>query len=342
MKILQIIKLSFILLILGCSKKSTPGNSDIIPANLTVSAIVNSDNSGNVSFTASATNSVLYTFDLGNSITQVSTSGLLTYKYSTSGAYTVTVVAKSSTGQTISKSILVNVTVVLSLVWSDEFDIPGAPNSSNWDYDIGTGSNGWGNNEAEYYTNRPENIIVENGLLKIIPRKENYSGAQYTSARILSKGKKSFKYGRVEIRAKLPSGGGTWPALWLLGDDVSTAGWPACGEIDMMEHAGNNLNKITCALHYPGHSGGNPDGGFTITTNATTEFHNYSIEWNASTIKFFVDTQLYYTFSNNSSVPFNKNFFLIINCAMGGNYGGSIDPGFVSSTFEIDYVRVFQ
>ena len=327
---------------MGCSKKDVPEKQDTTPVNLNVTAIVNNDNSGNVSFTASATNAVLYTFDLGNSIVQVSTTGFLNYKYSASGAYTVTVVAKSSTGQTVSKNILINVTVVLSLVWADEFDIAGPPNSSNWDYDTGTGSNGWGNNESQYYTNRPENVIVQNGVLKIIPRKENFGGAQYTSARILSKGKKSFKYGKVEVRAKLPSGGGTWPALWLLGDDISSAGWPACGEIDIMEHTGNIPDKITCALHYPGHSGGNPDGGYTTIQNAESEFHTYAIEWNAGFIKFYTDNQLYYTFSNNSSVPFNKNFFLILNCAMGGNYGGAIDPGFTTSTFEIDYVRVYQ
>jgi beta-glucanase (GH16 family) len=179
--------------------------------------------------------------------------------------------------------------------------------------------------------------------LKIITKKENYLGSSYTSARLLTKGKFVFKYGRVEIRAKLPSGGGTWPALWMLGSNIDTVNWPACGEIDMMEHKGNDLNKIHATLHYPGHSGGGGDSSSVIpNTTATTEFHIYSIDWRADTIKFYVDGQLFKTFVNSASLPFNQNFFLIFNVAMGGNFGGSIDPNFVSSTFEIDYVRVYN
>ncbi|MNQ44309.1 Beta-glucanase precursor [compost metagenome] len=228
------------------------------------------------------------------------------------------------------------------LVWSDEFDVDGAPNRKKWDYNIGTGGNGWGNNEAQYYTDRPENVTIKNGILKINTIKENYMGSAFTSARILTKDKFSFKYGKVEIRAKQPSGGGVWPALWMLGDNLSTVGWPSCGEIDIMEYAGNRINKITAALHHPGHSGGNPDSGYTTITNAETDFHIYSLDWSASDIKIYVDNQLFLTFTNSSSLPFNQNFFLIFNCAMGGSYGGAIDPNFTSSTFEIDYVRVYK
>lgn len=231
---------------------------------------------------------------------------------------------------------------VYHLVWSDEFDVDGAPNSRKWDYNIGTGGNGWGNNEAQYYTARPENVTINNGVLKINTIKENYKGSAFTSARILTKDKFSFKYGKVEIRAKQPSGGGVWPALWMLGDNLNTVGWPSCGEIDIMEYAGNRINRITAALHYPGHSGGNPDSGYTTITNAETDFHIYSLDWSASHIKIYVDNQLFLTFANSSSLPFNQNFFLIFNCAMGGSYGGAIDPNFTSSTFEIDYVRVYN
>lgn len=332
--------LGFLILVaFSCTK---PDNAEpvIVPENLTLSATVSTDSSGSVSFLASATNAVMYTFDYGNSEKEVSVTGSVTHHYSASGVYTVTVVAKSASSKTASKSIVITVAVVQGLVWSDDFDSPGPPNSSKWGYDQGAG--GWGNNEAQYYTNRSDNVVVENGILKITLKKESYQGSAYTSARLLSKGKFSFKYGKIVVRAKLPAGGGTWPAIWMLGDNISTAGWPACGEIDIMEHLGNQLNKIYGTLHYTGHSGGNAEGGTVTITNATTDFHIYSVEWSASTIKFFVDDALFYSHGNNGTLPFNQKFFIILNVAMGGNFGGSIDPDFTSSAMEIDYVRVFQ
>lgn len=323
----------------ACNKPDEAGE-EIVPANLTLSADVSSDNSGNVSFVATATNAVAYTFDFGNNITEVSATGIVTHRYNYSGVYTVTVIAKSSNGKTASKSIVINATVVQGLVWSDEFDTPGPPNSAKWGYDLGAG--GWGNYEVQYYTNRTDNAVVENGLLKIILKKENYQGSSYTSARLLSKGKYSFKYGKIEARAKLPAGGGTWPAIWMLGDNISSAGWPGCGEIDIMEHVGNQLNRIFGTLHYPGHSGGNAVGGTVMISNVTTEFHVYKTEWSPSTIKFFVDDTPFFTFSNNSTLPFNENFFIILNVAMGGNFGGTVDQNFTSGAMEIDYVRVYQ
>jgi beta-glucanase (GH16 family) len=341
MKAKSVMYLLLVLALFSCSKNNNSGSGDQIPANLTVNAVVNPDNSGNVSFTANATNTTLYTFTMGDGSTnQLSTTGALTYRYQTSGTFTVTVVAKSSTGQTISKSITITVTVVLSLVWSDEFDTPGLPDANKWGYDLGAG--GWGNNELQYYTNRIDNVSVSGGTLKIIAKAESYSGSNYTSARLLSRGKYSFKYGKIEVRAKLPAGVGTWPAIWMLGDNFSSAGWPACGEMDVMEHVGSQLNKIYGTLHHPGHSGGNGDGSTTIISNATTEFHRYAMEWSATTIKFLVDDVPFYVFSNSSSLPFNQNFFIILNVAMGGNFGGPVDPAFVSAAMEIDYVRVYQ
>lgn len=228
----------------------------------------------------------------------------------------------------------------MKLIWSDEFNGKGAPDSAKWDYNIG--GEGWGNNESQYYTSRPENVNVQNGILSIKVIKEDYKGSNYTSARILTKNKFSFKYGKVEIRAKQPSGGGVWPALWMLGDNSKEVGWPDCGEIDIMEYAGNRVNKVTTALHHPGHSGGNPDQGFKMIANAESEFHIYTLEWTPSEIKIFVDNQQFFEFANSSSVPFNNDFFLIFNCAIGGTYGGAIDPNFTSSNFDIDYVRVYQ
>ncbi len=328
-------------LLLACGKKeSTP--AAVAPTNLTVTAVVSNDNSGNVSFTATATNASNYEFDYGNGIYQIVPSGSVTYKYPASGTYTVNVIAKSSTGQTISKSIQVTVAVTLSLVFQDEFDTPGAPDPAKWSYDLGTGSGGWGNNELQYYTNRLENSSVSNGTLKITAIRENFSGAAFTSARLVSQNKYSFKYGKVEARAKLPIGVGTWPAIWMLGNNISTTSWPACGEIDIMEHVGAQQNKIFGTLHYPGKSGGNADGGTTIVPDASTAFHIYSVEWNAASIKIFVDGNLFHTYVNSASSPFNQNFFFILNVAMGGNFGGPVEAGFTKSTLEIDYLRVYQ
>ena len=228
------------------------------------------------------------------------------------------------------------------MVWSEEFDTPGLPNASKWGYDIGTGSGGWGNNELEYYTNRIQNAEVTGGYLKITATKENYNGSAYTSARLLTKDKFSFKYGKIDVRAKLPAGVGTWPAIWMLGNNINTAGWPACGEADIMEHRGSELNKIFGTLHYPGRSGSNGDGTTVMITNATTQFHDYILEWTPAAIKFYVDTQLFYTVTNTSSLPFNQNFFIILNLAMGGNFGGPVDPAFTTDTMLVDYVRVYQ
>lgn len=340
---------AIIFLAAACSKGSSGnGNTQTAPSNLVVTATSSTDGSGNVSFTATATNAATYIYEYGNGVIETVPGGLVTYKYTTVGniTYTVNVTAKSSSGLTISKSIQVTVNVTSggtsTLVFSDEFNTNGAPDPAKWGYDIGTGSGGWGNNELQYYTNRPENAIVQGGVLKINAIKENYMGSAYTSARLLSKNKYSFKYGRIEVRAKFPTGVGTWPAAWMLGDNINTVGWPACGEIDIVEHLGRELNKIYGTLHYPGRSGGNADGNTIVIPDATTAFHTYSVEWSASSIKIFVDAQLYHTVNNSASIPFNHNFFILFNMAMGGNFGGPVDPAFTNATFEIDYVRVYQ
>jgi beta-glucanase (GH16 family) len=168
-------------------------------------------------------------------------------------------------------------------------------------------------------------------------------GAAYTSARIKSENLYEFTYGRVEIRAKLPSAGGTWPALWTLGANFDSVGWPASGEMDIMEHVGNNPNVTSSALHYPGNSGGSAVTNSTSTPTATSEFHNYTIEWTADSIKFVVDDELIHlSFVNSTSTPFNSDFFFIMNIAMGGTLGGTIDPAFTQDTMEVDYIRVYQ
>jgi beta-glucanase (GH16 family) len=336
----------FCIISVSCAKNNTDANA---PSNLQVTANVSVDSSGNVAFTATANNATSYSFQLGNGTTLTSTTGLLSYTYQVLGTYTYSVVvtATSSSGASISKTVFVTVTVAKtatnatgSLVWSDEFNTTGAPDPTKWKYDLGAG--GWGNNELEYYTNRSSNVTVSNGTLKITAIKESFNGSNYTSGRILTSGLYSFKYGRIDISAKLPAGGGVWPAIWSLGNNFSSAGWPTCGEMDIMEYIGNNPNTIFSTFHYPGNSGGNAISKNITVQNLTTSFHLYTLQWGASTIGMYVDGKLVNSIPNNQSLPFNQNFFLILNVAMGGNFGGTVDPAFTSGTMEIDYIRVYQ
>lgn len=333
--------LSFFLL-LSCTKDGDAGSSNTVPSNLVLNAVVATDNSGTVAFTATANNAVSFEYDFGNGVFQNSADGKATYRYPASGNYTVKVTAKSAGGQTLSKTTDISVSVARTLVWSDEFNTPGAPDAGKWGFDIGTGSNGWGNNELQYYTNRSENVSVSNGTLKITARRESFSGSAFTSARLLTKNKFSTKYGKIEARIKLPAGVGTWPAFWMLGNNIDAVGWPACGEIDIMEHKGSDEGRIYGTLHYPGRSGGNANGLTTNVPNVTTEFHVYTVEWNASTIKISVDGREFFSFANSNTVPFNHEFFILLNVAMGGGFGGPVDPAFTSATMEVDYVRVYN
>ncbi len=392
-------------------------------------------------------------------------------------------------------------TIFNTLVWSDEFDVDGAPDPASWTYDLGMGDNGWGNQELQSYTSDPSNVIVEGGNLRITARAEGSSGAgvyyfddfqlqdagnttqvavedfegtppvftnfgggssvvvpnpdasgintsatvgqftkpsgsetfagsffdlggaldlsvtnqisvktwsptagtlvklklensadpenesfevdlnttvmnsweelvydfsaapafnydriviffdfgstgsagsAYSSARIKTEGLQEFTYGRVEARAKLPTGGGTWPAIWMLGADYLTNPWPAAGEMDIMEHVGNQQDIVFASTHDPNNFGGNARTGSVLVTGASDEFHIYEMEWTETEIKFAVDGIVYHTVSNDSSLPFNKDFFFILNVAMGGTFGGNVDPAFMESTMEVDYVRMYQ
>jgi beta-glucanase (GH16 family) len=342
MKTLTLLLLSFSILSVSCSKKDSSGPTGVTPSNLTVSAVVSTDSSGNVTFTSSATNAVKYDYNFGNYVSQKDVAGNITYKYPFSGTYTVTVTAKNAGGQTISKSISVTVAVALSLAWSDEFDTPGSPDPAKWGFDLGTGSGGWGNNELENYTNRQANAVISNGTLKIIALKEAYNGSAFTSARMLSNNLYSFQYGKIEVRAKLPAGTGTWPAIWMLGNNLPTVGWPACGEIDIMEQNGSQKSTIYGTMHYPTQMGQYGDGGTTTIPDASTTFHNYTAMWTPVSIRLSIDGVEYYTLSNNISLPFNQPFFIILNVAMGGNFGGTVDPAFTTDSLVVDYVRIYQ
>lgn len=332
--------LPFMLMANSCTKSTNNSASNAAPTNLTVTANVSTDSSGSVSFIAAASNATSYDFDFGDGGSLNVVSGITTYKYANSGTYTANVIAKNTSGLITTKSIQITVVVAQTTVWSDEFNINGVPDPSKWTYDLGAG--GWGNSELQYYTNRPSNVIVQNGVLKITAIKESYSGSNYTSARIKSQGLYSFTYGRVEISAKLPSSVGTWPALWMLGSNITNTAWPACGEMDIMEQKGNELNKIYGTVHYPGHSGGGGIGNTLTIANSSTQFHKYTLDWSAVAIKMYVDKVLYLTVPNTSSLPFNQNFFFILNVAMGGTFGGNIDPAFTSDSMEVDYIRVYK
>jgi beta-glucanase (GH16 family) len=337
----------------------TPTPEKIIPTNLTLEITVvgantanpNGNGSGVIKCVANATDATTYEFRFGNGVVASSTTGTIEYTYTERGTnmYSVYVYAFSKTNNSINTSKQIQVLVQRppfnKLVFADEFNVDGSPDDSKWKYDIGTGSNGWGNGEKQYYTNRPENVIVEDGLLKIIAKKEDYEGSAYTSARMLTEGKFDFTYGKVEVRAKLPIGSGTWPAIWMLGSSIRTAGWPACGEIDIMEHWGYNHGTVQSALHTPSSYGNTVNHGAQNIADVSTAFHVYAVEWDDYEIVFSVDGNVHYTYKpatkNSETWPYNANQFIILNVAMGGSWF-EIDPNFVSSTMEIDYVRVYQ
>jgi hypothetical protein len=225
-----------------------------------------------------------------------------------------------------------------NLEWEENFDVDGNLDTNLWNFEIGN-NDGWGNDEKQYYTDN--NAVVQNGNLVITAKAESSNGYNYTSSRITTQDNYEFTYGRVEVRAKLPEGGGTWPAIWMLGANFDEVGWPATGEIDILEHKGNEPNTIHGTLHYPGNSGSG-DGSTTLISNASSEFHIYTMEWSADRIVFLVDDEVYHTYDNTPDSPFNKDFFFILNVAMGGTFGGDIDPNFNESSLEVDYIKLYS
>ncbi len=234
------------------------------------------------------------------------------------------------------------------LVWQDEFNGSGLPDEEKWGYDVG--GNGWGNNELQYYTQADtNNARVEDGKLIIEAHKETYSNNDYTSARLITKNKGDWKYGRFEIKAKVPAGRGTWPAIWMLPTDWEYGGWPSSGEIDIMEYVGYQPNTIHQSVHTQeyNHLNGTEITNSSNVETAEEEFHLYTIEWNEDKIDFFVDGRLRLTFENEGSWqkwPFDKRFHLLLNVAIGGNWGGAqgVDDSIFPVQMEVDYVRVYQ
>ena len=241
--------------------------------------------------------------------------------------------------------------VTYTLVWADEFN--GAEgqaiDSSRWAFD--TGGHGWGNNQLEYNTDRTENVSLDGaGHLRIVARQEDFGGNSYTSGRIKTQGKFTQRYGKFEARMQLPLGQGMWPAFWLLGDDFSSVGWPACGEVDIMEYRGQYPKVVNGAMHGPGYSGATPfHGSYQLggVDGFDDGFHTFAVEWKSSSITWLVDGQSYMTW-RESNLPsgtdwvYDHPFFIILNLAVGGNYVG--DPNGTTQfpqTLLVDYVRVY-
>src|SRR5690606_14042474 len=244
--------------------------------------------------------------------TVTSTDGTGSYIYSASGTYTITVNAHSTPNDFITTTTPVTVVIPISdegytnpesytgytLIWQDEFSGT-TLNSDNWTHEIGTGSGGWGNNELQYY--RSENTIVDEGYLFITAKKENFSGSNYTSSRIITKAKKEFQYGRIDIRAKLPKGQGIWPALWMLGQNISEVSWPKCGEIDIMEMVGGSGREKTVhgTLHWDNngsHACTCDKPGYSLASGIFADkFHVFTLTWDETEIKWYVDDVLFNT-----------------------------------------------
>lgn len=234
------------------------------------------------------------------------------------------------------------------LTLSEEFDTDGAPDGSIWGFDIGTGENGWGNQELQYYTDRSENVIVQNGVLLITARKESFEGSQYTSARLITKDLFEQQYGRFEARIRLPYGQGIWPAFWMLGADIDENPWPGAGEIDIMEYRGQNPTVLVGTVHGPGYSGGESiSKEYTLPNDRfDTGFHIFGIEWGPEYINFYVDDVLYNQITPEDVTGqwvFNKPFYILMNLAVGGTFVGSPNEETqFPQTMLVDYVRVYK
>lgn len=348
--------------------------TEIIPSNLTISVEIigkndtspNGDGSGKIKVTATAKNASTFNFKLDENTNIENAEGILNYEYTHEGikSYIVTVFAISESGNSIShfrkisvlKGIEDTEPVETGLIWSDEFDTNGAVDATKWFHQTKIPAGGsWYNGEIQHYTNRLDNTFVNNGILNLVAKKETYTDQghtkQYTSARLNSK--YAFKYGKVKIRAKLPMGVGTWPAIWMLGKNISESGgywfndfgttpWPACGEIDIMEHWGSNQNFVQSAMHTPSSFGGTINHGGQNIATVSSEFHIYEMDWNSERIIFSVDGKVHYTYNpeikNASTWPYDSEQYFLLNIAI----EPSIAPSFTKDAMEIDYIRVYK
>ncbi len=339
------------------------------PSDLSLDVVISEDGSGLVSVTASAINVTQFSFHSGeiDSDTIINTTGEFDYTYSLTGLYELDVLAYGEDGRFLKESKNISVQVGeetgpidgedgyvtplsyegMKLIWQDEFS-GNSLSSANWNYETGRGSGGWGNNELQFY--KTQNTTVANGFLTIEAKREAEGGAQYTSSRLTTQNKFTFQYGRVDIRAKMPKGQGLWPALWMLGENITTVGWPKCGEVDIMEMIGGGAgrdNTVHGTLHWD-NDGQKADFGGSrplLVGNLSDRFHVYTITWDANTIKWFMDDIQYHAadISSGPMSEFRDDFFFIFNVAVGGDWPGSPDAATVfPQQMNVDYVRVFQ
>ena len=368
---LKYLSLLFIAL-LTASSCVPEGPGGQAPKNLLFEVTISTQVSGRVDVVATADDCNYFTFKFGedpNATLINETSGIAQHQFTASGRYPLRVRAHSSFDVFTEAWDTLDITVAGSgstlipssgyssplsysgytLVWQDEFDSTAI--SPNWTFEIGNGNWGWGNNELEYY--RQENASLVEGCLVITAKEESIGGYNYTSSRMITREAKSFKYGRIDIRAALPSGQGLWPALWMLGDNISTVGWPSCGEIDIMEMIGGSTsNQGDERIHGTGHWSNNGNhaytGGSIAVPNGSSyqdEFHVYSIIWDENAITWYRDDVQYYSLdiTGSDKTEFHEKFFFIFNVAVGGNWPGSPNS---QTTFPqrmaVDYIRVFQ
>ncbi len=261
---------------------------------------------------------------------------------------------KNAQAEMIDKKNLNKNEIRWDLVWSDEFDVDGLPNQDDWDYDVADGCPdvcGWGNNELQYYTKaNKRNARIEDGHLIIEAHQNAMGGKEYTSARIVTRGKNAWSSGKLEIRAKLPSGKGTWPAIWMMPEESAYGIWPKSGEIDIMEHVGYSPDSIIGTVHTEAfnHGIGTQIGNDVYIPDCESEFHIYSITWSDQSIEWYVDGIQYHSFSNKNMSykewPFDQPFYLIMNIAVGGNWGGrhGVDSYIWPQRMVVDFVRVYQ
>jgi len=350
-----------------CSEKEEPA-SDQDPYNLMVDVLSIDQETGTVIIQAHAQNAILYAFYISFSDIpeEENDTGLFEYVFEDYGQYQIEVRAYGISGRYLKSTKQITIEFQpnpvsldqgyfsplsydgFNMVWADEFE-GNTVNTANWVYDIGDGCPnlcGWGNNELQYY--RQENAWVADDVLTIEARKENFGTSNYTSARLKTQNRKSFQYGRVDIRALLPKGQGIWPALWMLGNNISAVGWPQCGEIDIMEMIGGSgrENEVHGTLHWD--NGGHTFTGQGYTLSSGTfadEYHVFSIIWNETSIKWFVNESQFYEINVTAShmTEFHHEFFFIFNIAVGGNWPGNPDNTTkFPQQMKVDYIRVFQ
>lgn len=366
----MIVKLIGLLLIMlgliACDTEEIPDTSD--PANLQVELNIADDGSGKIEILATADNAVEYEFRLGDNTEpeETNTTGIFEYTFESSGVYEVDVRAIGVSGRYLRSNVVIiielgsdNVSVDQGyntpmqydgwdLVWNDEFE-GSAVNTDYWVFETGDGCPnlcGWGNNEWQYY--RSQNAWVEEGVLTIEARRENVGNRNYTSARMKTQGKKSFQYGRIDIRALLPKGQGIWPALWMLGENITTVSWPASGEIDIMEMIGGSgrENQVHGTVHWDSNGHAQAGGSFTLPSGTfADEYHVFSIIWDENLIRWFVNDIQYYQIdiTPDHMTEFHEEFFILFNVAVGGNWPGYPDGTTIfPQQMKIDYIRVFQ